>query len=63
MHVPAEMLNGGICPVTAIISGVVVSLAAVSVVKNKTLSQKKMRFLLVTATLFLLQMLTYKIGN
>ena len=63
MHVPAEMLNGGICPVTAIISGVVVSLAAVSVVKNKTLSQKKMRFLLVTATLFLLQMLNYKIGN
>lgn len=62
MHVPAEMLNGGICPVTAIVSGIVVSLAVVSAVKTKTLFKNKCTFSLVTATLFLLQMLNYKIG-
>ena len=62
MHVPSHMLTGPICPVTLAVAGLgVVSALVLVAKKHKNLSPLK--FALVTALIFGLQMLNYPIHD
>lgn len=65
MHLPAEALNGSICPVTAAVTAAVLSGAGYALyksVKNKTNSTvSPVRFLGVGAVIFALQMVNFPI--
>jgi len=62
MHIPASMLNGAICPVTAAFSAVGVGVAAIVAkkIENKPSAAK---FAAVTSLIFALQMLNYPVQN
>jgi cobalt/nickel transport system permease protein len=62
MHIPASMLNGAICPATAVVSAVGLGAAAISAAKseNKPTASK---FAAVTSLIFALQMLNYPVQD
>lgn len=62
MHIPQAMLQGSICPVTAVISATVITAAIVAVCKSKKQPEIS-RFALVTALLFAGQMLNFPIAS
>ncbi|MBN1687966.1 MAG: energy-coupling factor ABC transporter permease [Candidatus Omnitrophica bacterium] len=62
MHIPNEMLNGTICPVTAAVSAVGIVGAAVAAVKSKE-RPKAARFGAVAALIFSGQMMNFPIQN
>jgi cobalt/nickel transport system permease protein len=62
MHIPSEMLHGGICPITAAIAigGIVTSLI---ILNKKDEHPSVSGFAQVSATIFALQMLNYPLGG
>ncbi|MBI4430318.1 MAG: energy-coupling factor ABC transporter permease [Candidatus Omnitrophica bacterium] len=60
MHIPNEMLNGTICPVTAAISAIGIAGAAFAAVKSKEKPEAG-RFAAVTAFLFAAQMMNFQV--
>lgn len=62
MHIPDSMLNGSICPVTAVVSSTGIVAAAVFAVK-KTKKNAINRFAAVTALIFAAQMLNFPVVN
>jgi cobalt/nickel transport system permease protein len=62
MHVPDSMLNGSICPVTAVLSSAGIVAAAVVAVK-RTQKNAVSRFAAVTALIFAAQMLNFPVVN
>ncbi len=62
MHVPAEMLDGAVCPVTIAVSAATAAAAAVLVVKSENRPSVG-RFALASAAIFGIQMLNYPVWN
>lgn len=62
MHIPADQLHGAVCPVTAAVSILVVSVSVYALLKSKESPSVK-QFILTTLTVFALQMLNYPIGG
>lgn len=62
MHIPNSMLQGRICPVTAILSGVGILLAAYVAMKSKN-KPSATRFATITALIFAGQMMNFPIQN
>lgn len=62
MHIPADQLHGAICPVTAAVSLLVVSVTVYALFKSKERPSVK-QFVFTTLTVFALQMLNYPIGG
>src|SRR5574344_2547822 len=62
MHIPSEMLHGGICPITRAIAigGIVTSLI---ILNKKDEHPSVSGFAQVSATIFALQMLNYPLGG
>ena len=63
MHVPSEMLSGGVCPVTAAVAVIGVSSAAIFLARKKAALPSAGKFMLVSAAVFGIQMLNYHIWN
>lgn len=61
MHIPAEMINGAICPVTTAIAMTGVGAAGVALYKNREKAPSAGMFSLVTAAVFGLQMLNFPV--
>lgn len=63
MHIPAEMLNGPICPVTATVAGVTLAAAAGWAFTHRTepIVQSVKKYIGVTAIVFALQALNFPI--
>lgn len=61
MHIPASELQGAICPVTAVVATVGVSVATL-LYRRQTQKPSMERFLAVTSIVFVLQMLNVPIG-
>lgn len=59
MHLPAEMLQGAVCPVTATLSIAGVGLAAATLLRKPAAAPRPADVALTGATLFALQMLNY----
>ncbi len=59
MHLPAEMLQGAVCPVTATLSIAGVGLAAATLLRHRDEAPRPADFALTGATVFALQMLNY----
>lgn len=59
MHLPAEMLQGAVCPVTATLSIAGCSLAAATLLRKPAAAPRPADVALTGATLFALQMLNY----
>lgn len=60
MHIPSEMLSGGVCPVTAAVS--VAGIAAVATLaRRRGNAHSAAKFALTGATIFALQMLNYPV--
>lgn len=59
MHLPAEMLQGAICPVTATLSLAGCGLAAATLLRKPASAPRPADFALTGATVFALQMLNY----
>ncbi|MBN2482766.1 MAG: energy-coupling factor ABC transporter permease [Candidatus Omnitrophica bacterium] len=62
MHIPNEMLNGTICPVTAVVSALGVGLAAFFAFRSKTKPQSA-KFAAITALIFAGQMMNFPING
>jgi len=62
MHIPNEMLQGAICPVTAVVSSVGVSLATYFAIKSKE-RPSALKFASVSAIIFAFQMLNFPVQN
>lgn len=63
MHIPAEMLNGAICPVSAGLAVVGAAGAAAVLLRNRAKAPTPAKFALASAAIFGLQMLNYPIWN
>ena len=61
MHIPSEMLNGAVCPVTAVIAATGVGAAGVALLKNKKNAPPAGLFAVVTAAVFGLQMINFPV--
>lgn len=61
MHIPAEMLNGAVCPVTAAVSLIGVGASAALLMRKSENAPKALDFTLTGAAVFTLQMLNYPI--
>ncbi len=61
MHIPSEMLAGSVCSVTAALAVAGVGVAAASIYRLKKYAPSAIRFALVSATVFGLQMLNYPV--
>lgn len=59
MHLPAEMLQGAVCPVTATLSIAGCTLAAATLLRKPASAPRPADFALTGATVFALQMLNY----
>ncbi len=62
MHIPSSMLEGSICPVTAVVSAAGIAAAAYSAVKSKN-KPDAARFGAVTALIFAAQMMNFPIQH
>ena len=62
MHIPNEMLQGAICPVTTAVSGVGISLATYFAIKSKE-RPSALKFASVSAIIFAFQMLNFPVQN
>jgi len=62
MHIPEYMLNGNICPVTAVISAGSIGVATYMAIKTKN-KPDILRFVVVTSFIFLLQMLNFPVSQ
>jgi cobalt/nickel transport system permease protein len=62
MHIPNEMLNGAICPVTAVVSAAGVTAATVFAIRSKE-KPTAVRFAAVTALVFAAQMMNFPVQN
>ncbi len=62
MHIPSEMLSGWVCPVSAAVAAAGLGAAFYALSKEKT-SPSALRFTLVSAAVFILQMLNYPIWD
>lgn len=62
MHIPASMLHGAICPVTAAVSAVGLG-AAATIARKSENKPTASKFAAVTALIFALQMLNYPVQN
>lgn len=63
MHIPSEMLSTPVCSVSAAVAIGGILVAAVSLFKGKTLAPSALKFALVSAVIFGVQMLNYPIFN
>lgn len=63
MHIPSEMLNGAVCPVSAVLALAGVSAAAYALVSGKAKAPSASRFALTSAAVFGLQMLNYPVAD
>lgn len=63
MHIPAEMLHGAVCPVTATLAIAGIGTAAITLVRHPKAAPKAADMALTGATVFGLQMLNYPIYN
>lgn len=64
MHLPSESIHGAVCPVTAALAAVGITVAAYLVIKNKEKRPSLGFFALTTLSVFLLQALNYALpGN
>lgn len=63
MHLPSEMLNGAVCPVSAAAAAGGVALAAYALVRGKSKAPSAKMFALVSAAVFGLQMLNYPVTD
>ena len=59
MHIPAELLSGAVCPVTATLSIAGVGLSAAALLRHPERTPRPADFALTGATVFTLQMLNY----
>jgi cobalt/nickel transport system permease protein len=62
MHIPNEMINGPLCPITAVMSIAGLSLAVLSAKKEKG-NSSSLRFAAITAFIFAAQMINFPITN
>lgn len=62
MHIAQEMLNGSVCPVTAVISAAIVGVSAYFAVKSKN-KPDAAKFFKVMALIFVMQMLNFPIQS
>lgn len=63
MHIPSEMLNGAVCPVSAAVAVAGVGAAAYALVSKKCRAPSAVRFALTSAAVFGLQMLNYPVAD
>lgn len=63
MHIPSEMLSGGVCPVSAAVSAVGIAAAATFILRRKSPAPSAAKFALTGALVFALQMLNYPIWS
>ena len=62
MHIPQDLLNGAICPVTAVISGIALAGAALAAYRS-TEKPDALRFAAVSALIFAAQMMNFPISG
>lgn len=62
MHIPASMLSGAICPVTAAVSAAGLGVAAIAAAKSES-KPTATKFAAVTSLIFALQMLNYSVQH
>ncbi len=63
MHVPSEMLTGAVCPVTAAVAATGVAASAYLLAKGSSKVPSAMKFSLVSAAVFGVQMLNYPVWD
>lgn len=62
MHIPSQMLNGSICPVTAVVSAAGVAATTFFAVKSKE-KPSSLKFAAITSLIFAAQMMNFPVQN
>ena len=63
MHIPSEMLQGTVCPLSATLASMGIAGSLYALYRKKELAPDPSKFALVSASLFCVQMLNYPLGQ